>query len=258
MSARLSATALSSCLYKHHRMPCWLSTGRTARRSSHYRQERLRIRSQAADGAVEDAFESLAGLICPQDIPVALGVTDLGRGLVATQDVPAGQCLLSLDCFSTLLVVDEPLRTGDAFGASVLSEWQSLWMELPPLLANYLRSRECQLGSSVAAQACTARCFRAQLNTLCHCRCRELDFLAAVDQPNITQVPHFCLCRERGLVPAPGGMAAVAEAEQHEPSVGHVPAAAAKGTWHCHRRCVYRPTATAMAAQQHGQLNSHC
>lgn len=74
-----------------------------------------------------------------------MGVTDLGRGLVATQDVPTGQCLLSVDCFSTLLVVDEPLKTGDVFGASVLTEWQSCWgMELPPLLDNYLRSRECQ------------------------------------------------------------------------------------------------------------------
>lgn len=137
MAARLSAPAPFNCLYTQHRIPCRLSTGRAAHHSSCFRQ----VRSQVAAAAVEDAFESLAGLICPQDIPVALGVTDLGRGLVATRDVPAGECLLSLDCFSTLLVVDEPLRTGDAFGASVLSEWQSLWMELPPLLANYLRSR---------------------------------------------------------------------------------------------------------------------
>lgn len=139
MPARLCAAAPSDCFYQHRSL-CRLSTGSTAHRSSCLRpRSAICSRSQAA----EAVFESLAGLICLQEVPVALGVTELGRGLVATQDVPSGQCLLSVDCFSTLLVVDEPLQTGDVFGASVLTEWQSLW-ELPPLLDNYLRSSECQ------------------------------------------------------------------------------------------------------------------
>lgn len=163
MPARLCAAAPSDFLYQHrHR----LSTGLTAHRSSFLRPRSQQI-SSCRSQATEEIFESLAGLICPQEIPVALGVTDLGRGLVATQDVPAGACLLSVDCFSTLLVVDEPLKTGDVFGASVLTEWQSLWgMELPPLLDSYLRSSECPWQQ----WRCTAPLWCAEHSTQ-HCQC---------------------------------------------------------------------------------------
>jgi hypothetical protein len=88
-------------------------------------------------------FESLAGLLCPSDIPISLGVTKLGRGIVASSDIQPGSVLLTLDAFSTLCVVDEPKRTGDAFGAAVLSDWQSVWaIELPAALVRYLSASE--------------------------------------------------------------------------------------------------------------------
>lgn len=85
----------------------------------------------------------MASLICHSELTVGVGVTELGRGLVAEEDLPAGTVLLTIDAFSTLCVCDEPLRTGNAFGASVLSDWQSVWgLDLPPLLSNYLQSSE--------------------------------------------------------------------------------------------------------------------
>ena len=43
---------------------------------------------------------------------VTLADTPLGRGLVATRDVAAGQALLVVDAWSTLSVADAPARTG--------------------------------------------------------------------------------------------------------------------------------------------------
>jgi len=102
----------------------------------------------AARSTQAQTFDALAGLLCPTELQIGLGTTNLGRGLVADRDLPAGTTLLTVDAFSTLCVVDEPLRTGDAFGAAVLSDWQAVWgVELPPLLVSYLRSSEC-CGSS--------------------------------------------------------------------------------------------------------------
>lgn len=95
----------------------------------------------AARSTQAQTFDALAGLLCPTELQIGLGTTNLGRGLVADRDLPAGTTLLTVDAFSTLCVVDEPLRTGDAFGAAVLSDWQAVWgVELPPLLVSYLRS----------------------------------------------------------------------------------------------------------------------
>jgi hypothetical protein len=103
---------------------------------------RLISRSQPTHHA--EVFDSLASLLCHGDIQVSVGVTDLGRGIVATEALAADTTILTVDAWSTLLVCDEPLRTGDAFGASVLSDWQSLWgIELPPQLNSYLRSSRC-------------------------------------------------------------------------------------------------------------------
>jgi hypothetical protein len=85
---------------------------------------------------------------------VGVGVTDLGRGIIAKEDLAADTTILTVDAWSTLLVCDEPLRTGDAFGASVLSEWQSLWgIELPPQLNSYLKSSRCACRPKAAATA---------------------------------------------------------------------------------------------------------
>jgi hypothetical protein len=90
-------------------------------------------------------FDALAGLLCSNELQIGVGYTQYGRGLVSKEDVPADEVLLSVDAFSTLLVVDEPLRTGVAFGGAVLSDWQSVWgVELPTLLASYLQSSELQ------------------------------------------------------------------------------------------------------------------
>ena len=86
-------------------------------------------------------FDSLSSLLCAQELNVGVGSTQYGRGLVARQDLAADEVLLSVDAWSTLLVVDEPLRTGTAFGSAVLADWQSVWgIELPPLLSSYLVS----------------------------------------------------------------------------------------------------------------------
>lgn len=95
--------------------------------------------------AQQDAFEVLSSLLCPDEVPVELATTELGRGLVAKHDLEPGDTLLTLDAFSTLCVVDEPLRTGHVFGAAVLADWQSIHTELPPLLSAYLQSSECCL-----------------------------------------------------------------------------------------------------------------
>lgn len=112
--------------------------------------------------------------------------------------------------------------------------------------------------------------------THCHCRYRASPSLQQWIGPNMTQVPRLCLSRERRLVQAPGGMAAVAEAEQHEPSVGHVLAAAATGngivmflltclpSQHSSAPCVACSTkeestsALLMACQQNQQTNACC
>lgn len=112
---------------------------------------RTRIRPAAAQqlSTVQqqsDVFDTLAGLLCPNELHIGVGHTQYGRGLVAREELSADEVLLSTDAFSTLLVVDEPLRTGAAFGASVLSDWQSVWgIELPALLTSYLQSSEWQL-----------------------------------------------------------------------------------------------------------------
>lgn len=90
-----------------------------------------------------EVFDALAGLLCSNELQIGVGYTQYGRGLVARDDLPADEVLLSVDAFSTLLVVDEPLRTGVAFGGAVLSDWQSVWgIELPALLSSYLQSSE--------------------------------------------------------------------------------------------------------------------
>lgn len=139
MAANLRIFSASTLqLYPHNP---WLVAPCTCRRPQ-AATRKVTSRSQApSQHAI--VFESLAGLLCPIDNPISLGVTNLGRGIVASSDIQPGTVLLTLDAFSTLCVVDEPKRTGDAFGAAVLSDWQSVWaIELPATLVRYLSSGE--------------------------------------------------------------------------------------------------------------------
>jgi hypothetical protein len=88
------------------------------------------------------AFAELASLMCPAPPLVQLGTTELGRGLVAAADTPARTTLLTVDAFSTLCVADHPLRTGTAFSAAQLDDWQAVYGPLPPQLSSYLLSCE--------------------------------------------------------------------------------------------------------------------
>eukprot|EP00775_Hariotina_reticulata_P003651 gene3651-3912_t len=88
---------------------------------------------------VSQQFDGLAGLVCP-GAHVKSDITALGRGLVAQQDLPAGTTVLVVDSFNLLCVTDEPLKTGNSFGKALLTDFQLLHGDLPPLLSSYLLS----------------------------------------------------------------------------------------------------------------------
>jgi hypothetical protein len=95
---------------------------------------------QAVASDLQQDFAALSSLFSPECL-VKAGYTQLGRGLVATEDIAAGSRVLSIDVFNLLCVTDEPLRT-NAFGSAALSDWQMLHGDMPPQLATYLMSSE--------------------------------------------------------------------------------------------------------------------
>jgi hypothetical protein len=98
---------------------------------------------------VDARFDALAALVCPEASGMlACADTELGRGLVARQNLAAGTIVLSVDAFNLLCVTDEPRRTGFAFSADAQQQWSFLHGMLPPALSAYLNS---------SATACTQR-----------------------------------------------------------------------------------------------------
>jgi hypothetical protein len=106
---------------------------------------------QAVASDLQQDFEALSSLFSPECL-VKAGYTQLGRGLVATEDIAAGSKVLSIDTFNLLCVTDEPLWT-NAFGSAALSDWQMLHGDMPPQLATYLMSSESPVAD---VHVCTA------------------------------------------------------------------------------------------------------
>lgn len=153
--ATVCSNTASHCAL-HRQSNSWLPVSRRLN-GCRVKERSISSRSQTTLQHAE-VFDSLASLLCHNDMQIGIGVTQLGRGIVAKEDLAAQTTVLTVDAWSTLLVCDEPLRTGDAFGASVLSDWQSLWsVDLPPQLNSYLKSSRCACRPKAAATAAVMR-----------------------------------------------------------------------------------------------------
>jgi hypothetical protein len=131
------------------------------RRQRHCAAAQQQAVAQDDDGEEQgEQFRTLSALLCQAAPVVKLGTTELGRGLVAAADTPAGSQLLCVDAFSVLCVADAPVTRG-AFAAGLLQDWQAVWGELPVQLATYLTSSEwCHTelwGAQLVAAAIHAR-----------------------------------------------------------------------------------------------------
>lgn len=130
----------------HHSFSCSLGVNKRtavpARGRGGFNCARAAATTAASLDHQQQQFHALAALLCASPPLVTLGSTPLGRGLVVTEPVEPGTKLLETDAWATLLVADEPLRTGSNFSAAVLADHQALFGPLPPQLATYLQSSE--------------------------------------------------------------------------------------------------------------------
>lgn len=132
-------------LQTHQRSPCSSFKHRSFNRQCHVA---VAAEHNAVVPDLQQQFADFSSLLSPECL-VRADYTQLGRGLVAKQDIPQGSRVLSIDVFNLLCVTDEPLRT-NAFGSAAQSDWQMLHGDLPPQLAAYLMSSE--LGASWSHQ----------------------------------------------------------------------------------------------------------
>jgi hypothetical protein len=128
-----TGSLFSSSAYKVYIVPRHSHTWRT-------RNAGAQVLAAAADveSQLTAHFDLLAGVLAPGNTLKA-DYTPLGRGLVATQPIPAQTPMLAVDWANMMCVTDMPNgKAGNAFGKRVLQDWQLLHKKMPPLLVSYL------------------------------------------------------------------------------------------------------------------------
>lgn len=136
--------------------------------------QQRQLDEQHVDGdGVPAAFDSLAAALAPR-CSLHAGPTPLGRGLVASADIAAGELLLAVDRGGLLCVTDDPAgAAGDAFGRQAIEEWQLLPGRLPPLLLNYLLSAPDGGGGQPSPSSLPRGWFPRMVAWLLHLACRS-------------------------------------------------------------------------------------
>eukprot|EP00775_Hariotina_reticulata_P004636 gene4636-4889_t len=97
-----------------------------------------------------DAYSKLAQQ-ADASTKCSVGVTQLGRGLVATAAVDMREAVVSIPVQNALIIADDPMNSISIFSDRHHRRWQERWGPLPPQLLDFLQDGEARWDLRMAA-----------------------------------------------------------------------------------------------------------